>query len=84
MCVAGVDGRPNSFCEPCLVGERWDELRQKLGAYHAAKLRDSAVNLVYPEWLSGSLVSNAFRILLQVMSTVVFVSIPFGYSFLIY
>ena len=66
MCAIAPDGRPNQHCEPCLVGTRWDELRHELGTDHAAKLRKSAVNLKYPQWLSASLISSAFRIVLEV------------------
>ena len=70
MCATGSDGRPNADCEsPCLVGEKWDELRRMLGTKHAAMHRNSTVNIKYAEWLSHSLMSSAFRIILQVRIT---------------
>jgi hypothetical protein len=65
MCAFGSDGLPNSHCDPCLVGERWDELRQDLGTYLVAEHRNFEVKVAYAEWLSASLVSSAFRIVLQ-------------------
>jgi hypothetical protein len=75
ICATGSDGRPNSHCEPCLVGERWDALRQKLGTRYAAEHRKSTVNVKYAEWLSASLISSAFRIVLQARLLVNFYSV---------
>ncbi len=66
MCLSDGEGNENGSCEPCLVGEEWDALREELGTELVRGTRKSVPTIKHPQWLSGTLSGTVIHILLKV------------------
>ena len=66
MCHTDLKGRENGYCQPCLVGERWDALRAELGTDQVRGFRRTVPTVKYSEWMSQTVMASAFRIILKV------------------
>lgn len=66
ICNTDADGKENEHCTPCLVGPEWDALRTELGTELIKGYRSSVPTLKYSDWLSQTMATSAFRVLLKV------------------
>lgn len=69
MCYTDDQGLENEHCKPCLVGARWDKLREQLGSSYVRGNRTTVPVVKYGTWLSSTLMGNVFRILLKVSAS---------------
>eukprot|EP00951_Prasinocladus_malaysianus_P022845 scaffold192752_cov48-Prasinocladus_malaysianus.AAC.1 len=65
MCAADSLGHENAYCGSCLVGPKWDALRAELGTELIRGYRSTVPTIKYGEWISQTLMSSAFRIILK-------------------
>mmetsp|Transcript_36845 Transcript_36845/g.103958 ORF Transcript_36845/g.103958 Transcript_36845/m.103958 type:complete len:294 (+) Transcript_36845:371-1252(+) len=67
MCMVDAELKRSPACQPCLVGERWDELRQVIGTKYVQGRRKISPSIAISDWAAHILQSSIFRILAEEM-----------------
>ena len=63
MCLIDANGVEHGYCRRCLVGPKWDALREQLGTGRVQ--RETIPVLAAGNWPSSTMLATAFRILAQ-------------------